>query len=365
MILLNDLSQQYKALKKEIDAAIAGVLNTSHFIMGKELGAFEQEYAGLCRRNFALGAGSGTSALLFSLLALGVGRGHEVIVPANTFCATNHAVLLAGATPVPGEVKEDTFNLDPQKLENALTPRTRAIIPVHLYGLTAEMEPILEFAKKHQLFVVEDASQAHGAAYRGKPAGSFGDLSAFSFYPSKNLGGMGDGGMVLTDSPELAEKIFELRCYGGQVHNLPGYNCRLDELQAAVLRVKLKYLTRWNQLRREAASRYRELLQDTDLILPREFAENPSVYHLFVIRHPRRWKIREYLLKREICAQIHYQAPFHKLAPYRGLYRDKPSLPVAEKLCREILSLPMHPYITRGQLESVAKTLKEALREIA
>ena len=365
MILLNDLNQQYLALKKELDRAVLGVMKTSHFIMGKELGAFENEYAAFCQRKFALGTGSGTSALLFALLALGIGRGDEVIVPANTFCATCHAVLLAGAVPVPGEVKEDTFNLDPDKLESALSPRTKAIIPVHLYGLPAEMEPIVQFARRRKLFVIEDASQAHGAVYQGKPAGSFGDVSCFSFYPSKNLGGIGDGGMALTDSQTLAEKIFELRCYGGQIHNLPGYNCRLDEIQAAVLRVKLKYLPQWNRMRRQAAERYREALSGTGLTLPREFPDAPSVYHLFVIRHKKRWKLREHLLKREIYAQIHYQTPFHKVSPYRQLYSVAPHLPVAEQLCREILSLPIHPYITGRQIEEVAREVKTALNENA
>lgn len=355
-----DLRANYIELQDEIDAAIKRVLESGWYILGEEVDAFEREYAAYCEAKYCVGVANGLDALHLALLALDVGPGDEVIVPSNTYIATWLAVSQCGATPVPVEPNEATYNIDPLRIEAAITPRTKAIIPVHLYGQPADLDPILALAHKHGLRVLEDAAQAHGARYKGKRLGAHGDVVAWSFYPGKNLGAFGDGGAITTDDPEIADRICVLRNYGSRVkyvNEVRGVNSRLDTLQAAALRVKLQHLDRWNGARRAIAVSYLAGLADTGLILPvvPDWAE--PVWHLFVIRHPRRDLLQKALAEAGITTMIHYPISPH----LQEAYRDLPvpgKFPVAECLQREVLSLPMHPLITSQEVDYVCQATK-------
>jgi dTDP-4-amino-4,6-dideoxygalactose transaminase len=354
-----DLKAQTLSIQPEIDSALARVLASGQFILGAEVEAFEREFAETCGVAHAIGVDSGTSAIQLSLLACGVGAGDEVITVSNTAVATVAAIELTGARPVLVDVHPQTLTIDPSKLESALTPRTRAVVPVHLFGCPADLNPILDFARAHGLFVVEDCAQAHGAKYHGKPVGGWGHLSAFSFYPTKNLGACGDGGAVLTNDLALAERVKLLRQYGwdgNRISQQKGMNARLDEMQAAILRVKLCHLEQWNDRRRELVALYKSLLADV-LTLPIEPPETRHVYHQFVVRHPQRDKLRSYLLEHGVHTQIHYPVPIHLQPAYRELVAH---LPVTESAADQILSLPLYPELRNEDVERVCQTILHA-----
>lgn len=339
-----DVGAAYRELKPEIDAAIARVLDSGWYILGPEVDAFETEYAAYCEAEHAIGVANGLDALHLALLAMGVGPGDEVIVPSNTYIATWLAVSQCGATPVPVEPVEATYNIDPARIEAAITPATRVILPVHLYGQPADLDPILAIARKHGLRVLEDAAQAHGARYKGRRVGAHGDAVAWSFYPGKNLGALGDGGAVTTNDPELADRIRVLRNYGSRVkyvNEVKGFNSRLDPIQAAVLRVKLRVLDEWNARRRGIAQRYREGLAGSGLVLPQvpEWAE--PVWHLFVVRHPERDALVKRLNEAGVGTLIHYPVPPHLQAAYAETGFGVGAFPVAERMAGEVVSLPM------------------------
>ncbi|MBI5351480.1 MAG: DegT/DnrJ/EryC1/StrS family aminotransferase [Chloroflexi bacterium] len=356
-IPLIELTTQHQNLRGEINAAIQGVLDRGDFILGQDVSKLEEEFADYCGAKYAIGVDSGLSALELSLRAFNIGTGHEVIVPAHTFTATAAAITFAGATPVFVDVDPETWNIDVRKIEAVITPRTKAILPVHLYGLPADMHTILDIAKKHKLIVVEDACQGHGAKYKGQRVGSLGNAAGFSFYPTKNLGACGDGGMVTTNDAKAAETIRALRNCGQRVknvHELPPFNHRLDSLQAAILRVKLKYLDEWIASRRRLALLYNKLLADSNVITPAELPGYQHVYHLYVIRSKNRNALQSYLKEHGIGTAIHYPTPVH-LQPFYTKGEDKSGqFPIAENICNEILSLPMYPELTEEQVETVA-----------
>lgn len=339
-----DLHAAYLELKPEIDAAIARVLDSGCYILGPEVEAFEAEYAAYCEAGYAIGVANGLDALHLALLAMGVGLGDEVIVPSNTYIATWLAVSQCGATPVPVEPVEATYNIDPARIEAAITPATRVILPVHLYGQPADLDPILALARKHGLRVLEDAAQAHGARYKGRRIGAHGDAVAWSFYPGKNLGALGDGGAVTTNDPELADRIRVLRNYGSRVkymNEVKGFNSRLDPIQAAVLWVKLQVLDEWNERRRGIAQLYLEGLAGSGLVLPQvpEWAE--PVWHLFVVRHPERDALVKRLNEVGVGTLIHYPVPPHLQEAYAEMGFGVGAFPVAERMAGEVVSLPM------------------------
>ncbi|WP_456374733.1 DegT/DnrJ/EryC1/StrS family aminotransferase [Methanocaldococcus sp.] len=359
-----DLSRQLKDIFPEIEEKWHEIVHNSRFVGSKYVKEFEDKFANYLDVKHCIAVNSGTSALYLSLMALGVGRGDEVILPVNTFIATAEAVSLLGAKPVFVDIDKKTYNIDVKKIEKAITDKTKVIIPVHLYGQCSNMDEILEIAEKYNLYIVEDACQAHGAEYKGKKAGSLGDLAAFSFYPGKNLGAFGEGGAVVTNCDELAEKIRMLRNHGSKVkyyHEMIGGNFRMDEIQGAVLSTKLKFLDTWNNMRRKAAKIYNELLEDV-VITPYEVPYNKHVYHLYVIRVDNRDKIKEYLQKHGIETGIHYPIPLHLQSAYKFLNIPKGSFPVAEKVADEILSLPMFPYIIEEEILYVAERLKEGVK---
>jgi dTDP-4-amino-4,6-dideoxygalactose transaminase len=340
-----DLKALYLEIKEELDAAYRRVMESGWYILGQELEAFEKEFAKYCEAKRCIGVGNGLEALHLILRAMEIGPGDEVIVPSNTFIATWLAVSYAGATTVPVEPDERTYNINPNLIEASITHKTRAIIPVHLYGQPADMDPILEIAKRYKLKVIEDAAQVHGAKYKGKQTGGLGDAAGFSFYPGKNFGAFGDGGAVTTNDTKLAERIRSLRNYGSQVkyqHNIKGFNSRLDELQAAFLRVKLRKLDEWNERRKIIAGMYLKRLADVQgLILPYvpDWAE--PVWHLFVIRTPKRDALQKHLEQNGIQTMIHYPVPPHKQQAYQEM--NHLNLPITERIHQEVLSLPMGP----------------------
>lgn len=355
-----DLAAQYRSIAPEIQEAINSVLHDADFILGREVSVFEQEFASFCEAEHAVGVDSGTSALELALRAYGIGPGDEVITAANTFIATALAISNAGATPVFVDVDPKTDTISAANIEPAITPRTKAVIPVHLYGQPADMEPILELAKRHQLKVIEDACQAHGARYKGRRAGSLGHAAAFSFYPGKNLGAYGDGGVIVTNDKQVAEHLKMLRNYGQKEkyhHEFRGYNRRLDTLQAAVLRVKLKYLEEWNSARRRNASLYGKALAASGAVLPREAAGVESVWHLYVIRTEHRDRLKDHLSEAGISAGIHYPVPVHLQPAYRDLGYPAGAFPVTEAHAERILSLPMYAELTSEQIESVSQAI--------
>lgn len=358
-----DLKAAYLELKEELDAAYERVMRSGWFIMGSELEAFEREFAAYCGTRYCLGVGNGLEALHLILRACGIGPGDEVIVPSNTYIATWLAVSQVGARPVPVEPVEETYNLDPARIEEAISSRTRAVMPVHLYGQTAAMDEINEIARRHGLKVLEDAAQAQGAGYKGRKAGSLGDAAGTSFYPGKNLGALGDAGAVVTDDEEIYKKIRSLRNYGSHVkyHNeVKGYNSRLDELQAAFLRVKLRRLDEWNARRQALARRYLEHLNSGYYKLPvvPEWAD--PIWHVFVLRCPERERVLEVLKQKGIGCVIHYPVPPHRQPAYRELELDEGALPLSEAIHREVFSLPMGPHLSFAQQDYVIEVLNEA-----
>jgi len=357
-----DLTTQFENLRDEIVPAVVDVMERSDFILGDQVELFETEFAGFCGAARGLGVASGTDALHLALRACDVGLGDEVITAANTFAATVLAITFCDARPVLVDVHPDLYTLDPALVEAAITPRTKAIVPVHLYGQCADMDPILDVARRHGVSMVEDACQAHGADYKGRRAGILGDIAAFSFYPGKNLGAYGDGGLITTDSDDLAERVRMLRNYGQRVkyhHDQIGFNSRLDTVQAAVLRIKLRRLSEWNDARRAAASEYREALAGVSLDLPPEADYGRHVYHLFVVRCERRDALREACETDGISVGIHYPIPVHLQKAFADLGYEHGSFPVTEKLAGEILSLPMFPEITNEQIGRVCLVLRE------
>lgn len=358
-----DLKAGYLELQPEIDPAIKRVLDSGWYILGEEVDAFEREYATYCEAKRCVGVANGLDALHLALLALGVGAGDEVIVPSNTYIATWLAVSQCGATPIPVEPDAATYNIDPARIEAAITPRTKVILPVHLYGQPADMDPILAIARKHGLKVLEDGAQAHGARYKGKRIGSHGDVVAWSFYPGKNLGAYGDGGAITTDDPEIAERIHVLRNYGSRVkyvNDVRGFNSRLDTLQAAVLRVKLQHLDRWNEARRKIAAQYLAGLADVGLTIPfaPDWAE--PVWHLFVVRSKAREQFQQQLNQAGIGTLIHYPIPPHLQLAYADLGFGEGAFPIAEQIHREVLSLPMFSSMTLEQTNQVIASCRAA-----
>lgn len=360
-----DLVAQHEGLRDEIEDAAASVMRNASFILGKDVSLFEEEFAAYCQADYALGVDSGTSALEMIVRAYGIGPGDEVITQANSFVASALAIAFTGATPVLVDVDPDTYTLDPARLEAAITPRTKAIMPVHLYGQPADMDPIMEIAERHGLVVIEDACQAHGAQYKGRPTGSIGHAAAFSFYPSKNLGADGDGGMVVTRDSEVAEAIKMLRNYGSvkkYEHMMIGYNHRLDTLQAAILRVKLPHLNDWNAARREHADMFDELLQNANVELPVVADYALPVWHLYVIRVDNRDGLQAYLSERNISSGIHYPIPIHMQPAFEYLGYKKGQFPISESHAERILSLPMYPELTPEMIEHTAMAVREFAR---
>jgi dTDP-4-amino-4,6-dideoxygalactose transaminase len=356
MILCGDPRAQYLAHKAEIDEAVARVLDRGWYILGAEVKAFEAEFAAYIGVGQGVGVGSGTEALHLTLAACGIGPGDEVITVSHTAVATVAAIEMTGAQPVLVDIEPGFFTLDPRRLEAAISSRTKAIIPVHLYGQPADLEPILSLARARNLRVIEDCAQAHGATYQGRKVGSFGDAACFSFYPTKNLGAFGDGGMIVTDDAELAEKARLLREYGWAdryVSKVTGMNSRLDEIQAAILRVKLNYLDRDNALRQRVAQAYFDSLEDGEIVLPRRRQNSTHVFHLFVVCAGRRDDLRGYLKDEGIAALVHYPVPVHLQPAYRGRLRGGDSLPETERAAREVLSLPIYPELQDAQVRAV------------
>lgn len=357
-----DLKAQYAGIKDEIDRAIQAVLDSSAFAGGPFVEKFENEWASYCGTPYAVGVGSGTEALWLSLLALGIGAGDEVITAPNSFLATAEAISLTGARPVFVDIDARTYNLDPELLEEAITGRTKAIIPVHIFGQTADLDPILEIARRRSLFVVEDACQAHGAEYKGRKAGSIGDVGCFSFYPGKNLGAYGEAGAIVTSNKNVADCVRMLRDHGQQskyYHALVGCNGRMDGIQGAVLSVKLKHLDAWNEARQNAAAAYRRLLADSgDWTLPAEADYGTHVYHIFAIRIAERDRLMKSLSDHGVHCGVHYPVPIHLQQAYRHLGLRSGSYPVAERCSQEFLSLPMYSEITPGQIRHVAESLR-------
>jgi dTDP-4-amino-4,6-dideoxygalactose transaminase len=360
MIPFVDLPAQFRALKPEIDAAVGRVLENAQFILGPAVTSFEKDFAAFCRTAEAIGVNSGTSALHLSLLAAGVGPGDEVITVPFTFVATIAAIEYAGARPVLVDVEPEFLMMDPVKLEAAITPRTKAIIPVHIFGQSADMDPILAIARKHGVVVIEDACQAHGAEYKGRRCGSMGQLGCFSFYPGKNLGAYGEGGAVVTNDPDLAKRIRLLRAWGEETryeHKYRGFNYRMDGVQGAVLGVKLRYLEAWTEARRKNAAEYGRQLADTVARLPRERQDTRHVYHLYVVRLPQRDVWRERLTDAGVQTGVHYPIPVHLQPAYRDLGYSAGDFPVSEHASTEVLSLPMFPELTADQIREVAHAL--------
>ncbi|MBI3096107.1 MAG: DegT/DnrJ/EryC1/StrS family aminotransferase [Rhodocyclales bacterium] len=359
MILCGNPQAQYLAHKAEIDAAIQAVLDSGRYVLGRDAEAFEHEFAAYVGVAHGVGVGSGTEALHLALKACDIGVGDEVITVSHTAVATVAAIELVGATPVFADIDETCCTLAPALLEQLITPRTRAIIPVHLYGQAADLDPVIEMARRHRLVVIEDCAQAHGATYRGRPVGSFGELACFSFYPTKNLGAIGDGGMVVTGDATLAAKMRLLREYGWSeryVSHVAGWNSRLDEIQAAVLRVKLRYLDSDNAARGRIAGIYNVALKDCcGLQLPATRPGNSHVYHLYVVRSDERESLRQHLQRHGIAAGIHYPLPVHRQPAYSS--RFPASLPVTDRVAAEVLSLPIYPELGDVEVSTVIDTV--------
>jgi dTDP-4-amino-4,6-dideoxygalactose transaminase len=368
----SDLSAQHKEIKKEINQGIRRVIQKGDFILGDDVGKFETEFAQFCDSRYAIGVSSGTAALFLALKGFDIGQGDEVIVPDFTFIATALAVSYTGAKPVFVDIEEKTYNIDPEKIRKAITPHTRAILPVHLYGQPANMAAILKIAKEYKLKIVEDACQAHGAKVKTNEAdwqivGGIGDAGCFSFYPTKNLGGMGDGGMLVTNDEALYKKLLILRDCGRvsrYEHAIIGFNSRLDTLQAAILRAKLKRVDAWNAMRQKAAKIYDEYLQDTrDVVTPHGCVYANHIYHVYAIRAPRRDALFQALRDKGIGVIIHYPIPLHLQKAYRELDYQEGDFPVSEKVAQEILSLPIYPHISKTEIKFVANSIKKFLKE--
>ena len=361
MIPFVDLNAQYRGIKPAIDAAIAGVLETGQFVLGPEVAAFEAEFATYCEAAHAIGTNSGTSALHLALLAADVGPGDEVITVPFTFVATVAAIRYCGARPVFVDIDQATFNMDPRCVEEAITARTKVILPVHLYGQPADMDPIMAVARRRGLIVIEDACQAHGARYKGRRVGSIGDLACFSFYPGKNLGAYGEGGCVTTSEPKLAKRIATLRDWGAERkyhHDLLGFNYRLEGMQGAILRVKLRHLDAWNDARRAHAARYDQLLDSGPVGLPWEIPDSRHVFHVYAVRSPKRDALASALKDAGIQTGIHYPIPVHLQKAHADLGYGPGAFPHSEAAAAEVLSLPMFAELTDAQIATVAAAVK-------
>jgi dTDP-4-amino-4,6-dideoxygalactose transaminase len=368
LILCGNPRAQYLAHKAEIDAAVLGVMEKGRFVLGEEVRGFEAELAAYIGVAYGVGVGSGTEALHLALAACGIGAGDEVITVAHTAVATVAAIELSGATPVLVDIDPDYYTLDPSKLEAAIGPRTKAVVPVHLYGQAADLSPVIEIARKRGLRVIEDCAQAHGAMYQGRRVGAWGDMACFSFYPTKNLGALGDGGMIVTDDPELADRARLLREYGWAERNVStvaGWNSRLDELQAAVLRVKLRHLDRDNQSRQQLALFYDRALSEYQLKQPKVRPEGTHVFHLYVVRTAERDELQAFLRARGIGALVHYPVPVHQQPAYCKRLRGADSLPETERIAREVLSLPIYPELNPDEANQVVTTVRDYFEKAA
>jgi dTDP-4-amino-4,6-dideoxygalactose transaminase len=361
-----DLGAQYRTIAQEIKNAIDQVLESQHFILGPQVTALENEVAKYCGRRFGVGVASGTDALIVALRAMGVGPGDEVIVPSFSFIATADSVSLLGATPVFVDIYPDTFCIDPAQLEKKITSKTKAIIPVHLYGQAADMDPILEIARKHNLKIVEDDAQAIGASYKGKKTAGMGDIGCISFFPSKNLGAYGDGGMIVTDSEEVARNLKSLRAHGATkkyFSTVQGWNSRLDEIQAAILRVKLRYLDSWGQGRRSRADLYDKFLRGVPkVVTPKRSSWGDHVFHQYTVRVPKRDAVQKFLQERGVASTVYYPVPMHLQPIYDSLGYKRGDLPQCESAAEECLSLPIYPELTDEQVEYAASMLAEAVK---
>lgn len=363
MIPFVDLKSQYRSIKDEIQAAISRVLDNTSFILGPEVQAFEAAFAEYVGAKYCVALNSGTAAVQVAVQSCGIGAGDEVIIPANTFFATAEGVSTAGATPVLVDAAADSYNIDVTKIEAAITPRTRAIMPVHLYGQSADLDPILEIAAKHKLDVIEDAAQAHGSLYRGKRVGAMGRVGCFSFYPGKNLGAYGEGGAIVANDESVARYARLLRDHGSEKkyhHEIVGYNFRMEGIQGAVLNVKLKYLDRWNDLRRQHAAQYNELLAGSGLVLPIEMDYALHIYHLYVVQTDDRQGLQQALAAADVQTGIHYPIPIHLQPAYASLGHAVGDFPASERQAQRVLSLPMFPELTGEQIEQVAAAVKQA-----
>lgn len=363
MIPLVDIKRQHDEIRKEIDTAIKKIIDTSSFVFGEELDKFENEFAKYCGVNYSVGVGNGTDALRLAVLALGIGSGDEVLSVSNTFTASIDCVIHAGAKPVLVDCDE-YFNIDVSQIEKKINKKTKAIIPVHLYGQPARMDEVMRLARKHKLYVIEDCAQAHGAEFKGKKVGSFGNLGCFSFYPGKNLGAMGDAGAITTNNKSLYKKLLKLRYFGmgkhKYYHDFIGLNSRLDNLQAAILRIKLRKLNKWNSERIKIARYYDKLLKDLDkkeIILPKVVKKAKHVYHLYVIQTKKREELLKVLEENEIYAGLHYPFPLHLLKAHKKLGYKKGDFPNTEKYAKEILSLPIFPGMKVTEIEKISKVI--------
>ena len=362
------LKRQYEAIKDEVKEAVGKVMQSGMFILGQDVGLFEQEFARYCSVKYGIGVNSGTDALFLGCLACGIGKGDEVITMPYTYIATALGISMTGARPVFVDIDERTYNIDTSKIEKAITEKTKAILPVHLYGHPADMDPIMEIAGKHNLKVIEDCAQAHGALYKNKKVGSFGDAGCFSFYPTKNLGAFGDGGIVVTNSEEIKERVLLFRDYGRKgryEYVVKGYNSRLDTMQAAILRVKLRHLDRWNGMRRNNARLYTRLFKEKEIeiILPCEADYAEQVYHLYPVRVKNRKHVMDSLAEKGVRTLIHYPIPIHLQETYKDLDYKKGDFPVSEKCCEEILSLPMYPELPAEDIGYVVDSLNKTLKQ--
>ncbi|KYH35148.1 UDP-2-acetamido-2-deoxy-3-oxo-D-glucuronate aminotransferase [Clostridium tepidiprofundi DSM 19306] len=362
-INLLDLKAQYRTIENEINEAIKEVLETTHFIMGPNVKELEKEIAAFTETKHGISVASGTDALMLTLKAMGIGYGDEVITTPFTFFASAETTSVLGAKPVFADIEEDTLCIDTNSIEKLITEKTKAIIPVHIFGNMCDMDRIMEIADKHNLYVIEDACQAIGAEYKGRKAGSIGHVGCFSFYPTKNLGAYGDGGMIVTNDDELAEKIKLIRVHGSKKkynHEAIGYNSRLDEIQAAILRVKFRYINKWNDARYEKAHIYNELLKDLDdIVLPTERENSKHVYHLYTIQSKYRDEIVDYLKKNDIATGIYYPVPVHLQDVYKHLNYKKGDLPKAEEACTKTFAIPLYPEINYEQQKYVCDKIKE------
>ncbi|MER2527355.1 MAG: DegT/DnrJ/EryC1/StrS family aminotransferase [Candidatus Competibacter denitrificans] len=364
MIPFLDLKAQYESIKDEVLAAVSATLASTQFVLGKEVAAFEEEFAAYSGGKFGIGVNSGTSALHLALLAAGVKPGDEVITVSSTFVATVAAIDYTGARPVFVDVDPQTLNMDAMQVEAAITERTKVIMPVHLHGQPADLDPLLDIARRHGLLIIEDAAQAHAAEYKGRRVGSIGDLGCFSFYPGKNLGAYGEGGMVVTNNDEFAHTIRMLRDWGQEPkyqHVLKGFNYRMEGVQGAILRVKLRHLDAWTEARRHHAACYDELLADIAVQKPVEMPGTKHVYHVYAIRTPKRDQMQESLQAKEIQTGIHYPIPVHLQKAYADFGYELGDLPVTEQAARELLSLPMFAELQESQIEAVCTAVREAL----
>jgi dTDP-4-amino-4,6-dideoxygalactose transaminase len=364
MVPFIDLKSQYDSLKPELDDVIARVLQSGQFILGDEVAAFEEEFAACCGARYGVAVNSGTSALHLALLAAGIGAGDEVITVPFTFVATAAAIRYTGARPVFIDIEPHAYTMDVSQIEAAITAHTKAILPVHLYGQAADMDAILDIARRHRLIVIEDAAQAHGAEYKGRRVGSIGDIGCFSFYPAKNLGAYGEGGMAVTNAPEYAHTMCMLRDWGQErryYHRLQGYNYRMDALQGAILRVKLRYLDAWTEARRVHAACYNTLLADSGVQLPAALPYARHVYHIYAVRSPQRDALQQALYTQGVQTGIHYPIPVHVQQGYADIGYKLGNFPCSEQAANEVLSLPMYAELSDAQIECVSKAVRQGM----